>query len=144
MGRFFLIILGTQCVDKVIYLIQVVAIPDLSLPYWEIDKGISPRSLETKLCVVIGFCKVICDFMAQIYAFFLALLITQVLKDPIHKLQGYIYLYHAITITISLALTLSLLFGHQFGVEVSQSHTIHNDCLFVVSRLYLQYLYLFY
>lgn len=50
MGRFFLIILALQSADKINSLIQELFIGDLSLPYYEIEKKIEPKSTETKVC----------------------------------------------------------------------------------------------
>lgn len=44
MGRFFLIILALQSVDKFNSLVQELYIGDLSLPYYEIDQKILPKS----------------------------------------------------------------------------------------------------
>jgi protein-S-isoprenylcysteine O-methyltransferase Ste14 len=107
--------------DKVHFLLQEIFLIDLSRPYWEIDKKIWPRSAVTHACVVFGVCKVFCDFMAQMYAFWLALLIKQVIKDPIHKLKGKIILYHIITVVVSLVMTASIMASHEFGVEVTDN-----------------------
>lgn len=40
MGRFFLIILGLQCLDKVGTLLQETYVTDLALPYYEISEGL--------------------------------------------------------------------------------------------------------
>lgn len=93
-------------------------IVDLSIPYWEIDHKVEPRSSITRACVVLGACKVFCDFMAQGYAFFLAILIKKILKDPIHKLHGQIILSHVVTIIVAIILTFSITINHEFGVEV--------------------------
>lgn len=47
MGRFFLIILALQCVDKVGVLVQELYVGDLALPYYEISNKIANKSNET-------------------------------------------------------------------------------------------------
>lgn len=47
----------------------------------------------------------------------IAILINQILKDPIHKLMKYIVLYHIITIVSSLVFTGFLEYNNKFGVE---------------------------
>lgn len=63
--------------------------------------------------------KVFCDYMAQLYSFWLAILIKQIIKDPIHKLSRLIYVYHVITVFVSILLTLFLGIVNNYGVEVS-------------------------
>jgi hypothetical protein len=75
MGRFFLFILGLQSVDKFNFLMQEFFIYDLSLPYWEIRNNVPHKSIETKVCIVLGMEKVFCDYMSQLYSFWLAVLI---------------------------------------------------------------------
>jgi hypothetical protein len=118
MGRFFLYILALQSIDKLNFVIQEFVVGDLSLPYWEISNEIEPKSTETTVCTWLGVVKVFCDYMAQLYSFFLAILIKQIIKDPIHKLSKVIYLYHFITITVSLLLTVGLGIINNYGVEV--------------------------
>ena len=86
MGRFFLIILALQSADKFNSLLQELYIGDLSLPYYEIDQKILPKSTKTKVCQFMGFLTTFCDFASQFYALWFAVLIKQIIKDPIHKL----------------------------------------------------------
>eukprot|EP00347_Sterkiella_histriomuscorum_P002290 403368723 len=119
MGRFFLMILGLQTIDKSLILIQELAFPDLSQVYYEIRVGIYPRSLVTELCQSFGLIKTFIDFLSQFYALWLAVLIKQILKDPIHKINRYIIFYHALTFFISTILTFMMSLSNQFGVEES-------------------------
>jgi hypothetical protein len=50
MGRFFLIILALQSVDKVNALLQELYIKDLSIPYYELDANVEVKSPETMVC----------------------------------------------------------------------------------------------
>mmetsp|Transcript_41 Transcript_41/g.44 ORF Transcript_41/g.44 Transcript_41/m.44 type:complete len:220 (-) Transcript_41:1592-2251(-) len=117
MGRLFFIILAFQTVDRLNYLIQLRYVGDLSLPYYQIDNNILPLALETWVCKYCGALKCFCDFMAQIYAFWVAFIIKQILKDPIHKVNSQVICYHVTTIFFSLILLGVLFAWEKFGVE---------------------------
>lgn len=119
MGRFFLIILALQSIDKINSLIQELYIGDLSLPYYEIERHVEHKSPETKICQFMGFLTTFCDYMSQFYALWFAVLIKQIIKDPIHKLQKLIYFFHVITFVIAATLTGTLSSFNEFGVEVT-------------------------
>lgn len=55
--------------------------------------------------------------MAQIYAVFVAIIIKQILKDPIHKVNAKVACYHVTTILLSILLTGFLKIKNKFGVE---------------------------
>jgi hypothetical protein len=44
-----------------------------------------------------------------------------VLKDPIHRLNRFMYLYHFITLSVSILLTMSIGAVNGFGVEVRRN-----------------------
>ena len=119
MGRFFLIILGLQSFDKINVLITELYIGDLSLPYYEIMHKVEPKSTETQLCQTLGVMSTFADYMSQFYALWFAVVIQQIIKDPIHKLQKLIYFFHAITVVLALCLTLLMAKWNSFGVQVS-------------------------
>jgi hypothetical protein len=87
--------------------------------YYELFYHIMPRSLETKLCIYFGFIKTLVDFLCQFYTLWLAVLIKQILKDPIHRLNRYIIFYHVLTVLICLLLAAYVQTINGFGVEVS-------------------------
>lgn len=99
-------------------LVQEVFFDDLSHPYYQIKYGAVEKSFETKFCQWAGSIAIFTSFLSQFYCLFLAVLIKQVLKDPIHRLNRYIYFYHFLTIFISLALTGIISLVNNFGVEV--------------------------
>ena len=55
--------------------------------------------------------------MSQMYALWLAVLIKQIIKDPIRKLKGFIALYHVITAVCTLVFVVLIAISNQFGVE---------------------------
>ncbi len=61
-------------------------IEDLSLPYYEIQYNVYPKSTQTKVCQFMGLLTTFCDYASQFYALWFAVLIKQIIKDPIHKL----------------------------------------------------------
>ena len=67
-----------------------------------------------------GMGKVCCDYMSQLYALWLAVLIKQILKDPIHKLHRQIWCYHITTIIVSFSLTMMMGLVYDYGVEVKR------------------------
>jgi len=72
--------------------------------------------MTTKLCQGMGFVHTFCDYMSQFYALWFAVIIKQVIKDPIHKLKRLINLFHLMTFVIAGGLTLTLSKFHTFGV----------------------------
>jgi hypothetical protein len=120
MGRFFLLILILQTVGKVNMLIQEVFYEDLSLPFYEIEHKIpqEQRSFETRFCQFSGALAIFAGFLSQFYCLWLAVLIKQILKDPIHRLNKFMYCYHFVTISVSVILTLLISTVNNFGVEV--------------------------
>lgn len=80
--------------------------------------SVEEKSFETKFCQWAGSVAIFTSFLSQFYCLFLAVLIKQVLKDPIHRLNRYIYFYHFLTILISLLLTGVIALANNFGVEV--------------------------
>ena len=121
MGRFFLLILILQTIGKVNMLIQEVFFEDLSLPFYEIETNVPKehRSFETKFCQISGGLAIIAGFLSQFYCLWLAVLIKQILKDPIHRLNKFMYCYHFVTISVSVFLTFLISTVNNFGVEVS-------------------------
>jgi hypothetical protein len=119
MGRFFLIILALQSADKVNALFQELYIKDLSLLYYEIDYDVPNKSSETKVCQFMGLLTTFFDYMSEFYALWFAVIIKQIIKDPIHKLQKLILLFHVITFIVSAFLTGVLAQFNTFGVQVS-------------------------
>ena len=117
-GRFFLLILVLQTFTMTNLLVQEVFFDDLSHPYYQIKYGVENKSYETKFCQWAGSIAIFTSFLSQFYCLFLAVLIKQVLKDPIHRLNRYIYFYHFLTIFISLLLTGIISLANNFGVEV--------------------------
>jgi len=105
MGRFFLIILALQSADKINALFQELYIKDLSLPYYEIDYDVPNKSPETKVCQFMGLLTTFFDYMSEFYALWFAVIIKQIIKDPIHKLQKLILFFHVITFIVSAFLT---------------------------------------
>ena len=132
MGRFFLLILALQTFDKTNQFIQEIFFQDLNVPFYEIKFHVRPRSPITKLCIYFGAIRIFFDFLSQFYCLWLAVLIKQILKDPIHRLNRYIWIYNAITIIVSLGLTGVISIFNQFGVEVSILHSLflENKCVF--------------
>lgn len=126
MGRFFLIILAFQSFDKINAIIQELFIFDLSIPYWEISSGKSYQHLSarTKACQIMGAISVFCDYMSQFYALWFAVLIQQIIKDPIHRLKKLICFFHTITFIISCSLMIIVSKFNTFGVQVSQLLTL--------------------
>ena len=122
MGRFFLIILALQSFDKIGAILQILYIDDLNLPYYEISHSVYPKSMKTMFCQVMGFASTFCDYMSQFYALWFAVTIKQVIKDPIHRLQGLICFFHIITLVIAGSLTGTLSIFNTFGVQVSQEN----------------------
>lgn len=66
-----------------------------------------------------GLARTFCDYMSQFYALWFAVVIKQVIKDPIHKLQKLICFFHVITLIIAACLTMVLSLFNTFGVQVS-------------------------
>ena len=118
MGRFFLIILALQCVDKVGVLVQELYVGDLALPYYEISNKIANKSNETLVCQIFGMVRTFCDYMSQFYALWFAVMIKQVIKDPIHRLSKLLLFFHIITFIIAAVLTSILSTFNTFGVQV--------------------------
>lgn len=117
MGRFFLIILALQSIDMICTVLQLIFIEDLSKPFYEILSGSKQnQSPQTHLCQSMGFVHTFCDYMSQFYALWFAVLIKQVIKDPIHKMKRMINTIHVLTILIAGGLTLTLSKFHTFGV----------------------------
>ena len=118
MGRFFLIILALQSLDMLCTVLQSVFIEDLSQPFYEIllSGTQAHRSPQTCLCQSMGFVHTLCDYMSQFYALWFAVLIKQVIKDPIHKMKRMINTFHLLTILIAGGLTITLSKFHTFGV----------------------------
>ncbi|CDW91170.1 saicar synthase-like protein [Stylonychia lemnae] len=117
MGRFFLLILILQTLDKTNIFIQELFFRDLSVVFYEVKYDIEPKQFETKLCIFFGFIKTIVDFLCQFYCLWLAVLIKQILKDPIHRLNRYIYFYHGLTFIICMLLVFYVQLSNGFGVE---------------------------
>lgn len=59
------------------------------------------------------------DYMSEFYALWFAVIIKQIIKDPIHKLQKLILFFHVITFIVSAFLTGVLAQFNTFGVQVS-------------------------
>ena len=76
------------------------------------------KSPETKVCQFMGFITTFFDYMSQLYALWFAVLIKQIIKDPIHKLQKMIMFFHVITFVVSATLTGVLSQFNTFGVQV--------------------------
>jgi hypothetical protein len=104
--------------------------------YYELFYHIMPRSLETKLCIYFGFIKTLVDFLCQFYTLWLAVLIKQILKDPIHRLNRYIIFYHVLTVLICLLLAAYVQTINGFGVEVSP-YKVFYDTLVLVSNFHV-------
>ena len=121
MGRFFLLILILQTIGKANMLIQEVFFEDLSLPFYEIEMNVphEHKSFETKFCQISGALALFAGFLSQFYCLWLAVLIKQILKDPIHRLNKFMYCYHFVTISVSIILTLLISAVNNFGVEVT-------------------------
>lgn len=119
MGRFFLLILILNTIDKANIFMQEIFFRDLSPIYFELKYHVWPRMIETKFCMLFGFIKSFVDFLSQFYTLWLAVLIKQILKDPIHRLNRYMILYHILTILICMLLCLYVQLANGFGVEVS-------------------------
>jgi hypothetical protein len=66
-----------------------------------------------------GLVHIFSDYMSQFYDLWFAVLIHQVIKDPIHKLQRLINFFHCVTLLISGALTFGLSQFNTFGVQVN-------------------------
>ena len=130
MGRFFLIILALQSVDKINALIQELYIGDLSQPYFEILRRYEPKSSETQVCQVMGFLTTFFDYMSQFYALWFAVIIYQIIKDPIHRLQKRICFFHIITVVIAGTLVGILSSFNTFGVEVRLNEPVQFTRLF--------------
>jgi hypothetical protein len=64
-----------------------------------------------------GFLTTFFDYMSQFYALFFAVLIKMIIKDPIHKLEKAIMLFHIITVSLSAVLTAVLSRFNTFGVQ---------------------------
>ena len=58
------------------------------------------------------------NFLSQFYILWVAVLIKQVIKDPIHRLSRYKHFYNVLTIIICLILTGIISIANNFGVEV--------------------------
>jgi hypothetical protein len=120
MGRYFLLILFLTTLGKVNIFVQEIFFDDLSLPYYEIKNGVpwDRMSLETKFCQWAGAISLFTNFLSQFYCLWVAVLIKQVLKDPIHRLNRFKHLYNVLTIVICLVLTGIISIANNFGVEV--------------------------
>jgi hypothetical protein len=116
MGRFFLIILALQSYDKVMAIVQELYIGDLSLPYYQIKENFPHISTRTKVCQVMGTFSTFFDYMSQFYALWFAIVIQQIIKDPIHKLQRMICFFHVITFLIACVLITIVSKFNTFGV----------------------------
>jgi hypothetical protein len=66
-----------------------------------------------------GFIKTIVNFLSLFYTLWLAVLIKQILKDPIHRLNRYMILYHFLTVLACVLLSLYVSRVNGYGVEVS-------------------------
>ena len=64
-----------------------------------------------------GFTRTFCDYMSQFYALWFAVVMKQVVKDPIHKLKNQICFFHLATLALSGSLTAVLSFFNTFGVQ---------------------------
>lgn len=93
-------------------------IPDRSLPYYEVLEEVTPKHFVTKMCAFLGVIKILVYYLSQFYALWLAVLIKQILKDPIHRLNRYIIFYHIVTFLVAIILTIALSATNDFGVEV--------------------------
>ena len=125
MGRYFLTILMLQTLGKLNIFIQELFFDDLSLPYYEVKFKVerSQKSIETNFCQIFGGLSIFTSFLSQFYCLWMAVLIKQILKDPIHRLNRYIYFYNFLTFLISVVLTAMIYATNSFGVEVSISCT---------------------
>lgn len=121
MGRYFLLILLLTTLGKVNILVQELFFDDLSVPFYEIKNGVpnSEKSLQTRFCQWAGGLSLFTNFLSQFYILWVAVLIKQVLKDPIHRLSRYKHFYNVLTILICLILTGIISIANNFGVEVS-------------------------
>lgn len=63
-----------------------------------------------------GFITTFFDYMSQFYALWFAVLIQQIIKDPIHKIGQLIMFFHFVTLGLSAALTAILAQFNTFGV----------------------------
>lgn len=116
MGRFFLIILALQSVDKVNVLVQQLYVGDLALPYYEISTGVKNKSTVTRVCQIFGMLSTFCDYMSMFYALWFAVIIKAVIKDPIHRLTSLLNFFHVITFLIAVVLTSILAYFNSFGI----------------------------
>lgn len=64
MGRFFLLILLLQTIDKTNCFLQELFFPNLSDVFYEINYDVVPRSAKTKLCMYFGFVKTLVGFLS--------------------------------------------------------------------------------
>lgn len=76
------------------------------------------RHVETKVCALFGVIKTLVYFLSQFYALWLAVLIKQILKDPIHRMTRYLIFYHILTFFVAIILTIILSVSNDFGIEV--------------------------
>jgi len=105
-------------VDQINYIVTFLWVHNLSIPYYEIDNKVHTKSFKTELCQGIGVAKVFTDFMSMFYTFFIALLIKQIISNPIDKIRKYSIAYHVIAFLCSLTLTIVFVIADKFGVEV--------------------------
>jgi hypothetical protein len=89
---------------------------DLSLPFYELDNNIPNKSMETKVCQFMGFITTFFNYMSQFYALWFAVLIQQIIKDPMHSVAGLIMIFHMLTFCLSAGLTAILAQFNTFGV----------------------------
>ena len=115
---------------------QELLIPDRSLPYYEVYYEVAPRHFVTKLCAFFGVIKILIYYLSQFYALWLAVLIKQILKDPIHRLNRFIIFYHGITFLIAILLTILLSTSNDFGVEVGLNFSSQYLTPFSCRRLF--------
>ena len=120
MGRYYLLILGLQTIDKTNLFLQEIMFPDLSKVFWEVTMGVpsNKRSIETQTCVIFGALRNFIGFLSMFYVLWIAVMLKQIIKDPIHRMKRYKVFYHTFTVIISLGLTTLIYSSNEFGVEV--------------------------
>lgn len=77
MGRYFLLILGLQTIDKTNLFFQELLFSDLSRVFWEVNAGVpnDHRALETKTCVIFGAFRNCIGFLSMFYVLWIAIML---------------------------------------------------------------------
>jgi len=86
------------------------------MPYYQIKEHMPHVSTKTRACQFMGAVSTFFDYMSQFYALWFAIVIQQIIKDPIHRMQKMICFFHTITFIIACVLITIVSSFNTFGV----------------------------